>query len=131
MTSRRFSLRSIELSKPRDDRCRNAVGRAVTFVIGSLKENSRIFGFPPKLYSRITRFQAALGEYGSGKSLTDIAYDCGYYDQSHFINDFREFSGYNPKVYFSGQLKAPIISKHKDCRFFPILSHARRLESWV
>ncbi len=59
-------------------------------------------GFRPKLYSRIARFQAALKEYDSGKSLTDIAYDCGYYDQSHFISEFREFSGYNPKVYFSG-----------------------------
>lgn len=37
------------------------------------------------------------------KSLTDIAYDCGYYDQSHFINDFKEFSGYHPSQYFSGQ----------------------------
>ena len=60
-------------------------------------------GFSPKLYSRIARFDAALKEYGSGKSLTDIAYDCGYYDQSHFINDFKEFSGYNPKIYFSGK----------------------------
>jgi AraC-like DNA-binding protein len=60
-------------------------------------------GFSPKTYSRIIRFQAALKEYGTGKSLTDIAYDCGYYDQSHFINDFREFTGYNPKVYFSGE----------------------------
>jgi AraC-like DNA-binding protein len=60
-------------------------------------------GFSPKTYSRIIRFQAALKEYGSGKSLTDIAYDCGYYDQSHFINDFKEFSGYNPKTYFSGK----------------------------
>jgi methylphosphotriester-DNA--protein-cysteine methyltransferase len=60
-------------------------------------------GFSPKLFTRITRFQAALKEYGSGKSLTEIALDCGYYDQSHFINDFREFSGYNPKAYFSGQ----------------------------
>jgi AraC-like DNA-binding protein len=59
-------------------------------------------GFPPKLFSRIIRFQAALKEYGSNKSLTDIAHDCGYYDQSHFINDFKEFSGYNPKIYFSG-----------------------------
>jgi AraC-like DNA-binding protein len=60
-------------------------------------------GFRPKLYSRIARFHAALKEYGSGKSLTDIAYDCGYYDQAHFISDFREFSGYSPKVYFSGR----------------------------
>lgn len=60
-------------------------------------------GFSPKIYSRIMRFSAAREEYGSGKSLTDIAYDCGYYDQSHFINDFKEFSGYNPKIYFSGK----------------------------
>ena len=59
-------------------------------------------GFSPKLYSRIIRFQTALKHYGTGRSLTDIAYDCGYYDQPHFINDFKEFSGYNPKIYFSG-----------------------------
>jgi AraC-like DNA-binding protein len=61
-------------------------------------------GFSPKLFSRITRFQSSLDEYGNKKkSLTDIAYDCGYYDQSHFINDFKEFSGYHPSQYFSGQ----------------------------
>lgn len=59
-------------------------------------------GFSPKMYSRIARFQSTLNEYGSGRPLTDIAYDHGYYDQSHFINDFRELSGYNPKIYFSG-----------------------------
>jgi AraC-like DNA-binding protein len=60
-------------------------------------------GLPPKLFARISRFQAALTEYGSGKSLTEIAYEYGYYDQSHFINEFKEFSGYNPKVFFNGQ----------------------------
>jgi AraC-like DNA-binding protein len=60
-------------------------------------------GFSPKLYSRIVRFGTTLKYYGSGRSLTDIAYECGYYDQSHFISDFREFSGYNPGVYFSGK----------------------------
>lgn len=60
-------------------------------------------GFPPKLYSRIIRFQAAANEYTNNyKSLTAIAYKCGYYDQSHFIHDFKEFSGYHPKIYFSG-----------------------------
>ena len=58
-------------------------------------------GLPPKLYSRVIRFQAATQYKLSGaRDLTDIAYDCGYYDQSHFINDFREFSGYTPKEYF-------------------------------
>lgn len=60
-------------------------------------------GFSPKLFSRIIRFQSALNEYGNkGKSLTEIAYECGYYDQSHFIHDFKSFSGEHPKVYFSG-----------------------------
>ena len=64
-------------------------------------------GFSPKLFSRIIRFQRALNQYNlKGKSLTDIAYDCGYYDQSHFIQDFKEFSGYNPKAYFSGKTEA-------------------------
>ncbi|MFA6083355.1 DUF6597 domain-containing transcriptional factor [Mucilaginibacter sp.] len=60
-------------------------------------------GFSPKLYSRIIRFQAAIEKYQHKYiSLTDIAYECGYYDQSHFIHDFKEFSGYHPKTYFSG-----------------------------
>ncbi|HEY3406371.1 MAG TPA: helix-turn-helix domain-containing protein [Ohtaekwangia sp.] len=64
-------------------------------------------GFSPKLFSRIIRFQVALSQYNlKGKSLTDIAYDCGYYDQSHFIQDFKTFSGYNPKAYFSGKTEA-------------------------
>ena len=61
-------------------------------------------GFSPKLYSRIIRFQMATQQYGTcHKTLTDIAYDCGYYDQSHFIHDFKQFSGYHPKQYFSGK----------------------------
>ncbi|WP_353721841.1 helix-turn-helix transcriptional regulator [Dyadobacter sp. 676] len=60
-------------------------------------------GFSPKLFSRIIRFQSALNEYGNKhKSLTEIAYECGYYDQSHFIHDFKAFSGEHPKTYFSG-----------------------------
>jgi AraC-like DNA-binding protein len=35
-----------------------------------------------------------------------MAYDCGYYDQSHFIHDFRMFSGYNPKAFFKNQKDA-------------------------
>lgn len=61
-------------------------------------------GFSPKLYSRIVRFQSALNMYGNAeKSLTEIAYECGYYDQSHFIHDFKEFSGQHPGLFFSGK----------------------------
>ena len=58
-------------------------------------------GLSPKLYSRVVRFQSATQHKPTGvRDLTEIAYACGYYDQSHFINDFRQFSGYTPKEYF-------------------------------
>lgn len=60
-------------------------------------------GFTPKTFSRIVRFNSLLWNYPiESKSLTEIAYEFGYYDQSHFIHDFKQFSGYNPKTYFSG-----------------------------
>ncbi len=60
-------------------------------------------GFTPKLFLRISRFHFAMSRYGTGeRSLTRMALDCGYYDQSHFIHDFKEFSGFNPRHYFSG-----------------------------
>jgi len=64
-------------------------------------------GFAPKLFSRIVRFQSAMAQYGNNeKSLTEIAFETGYYDQSHFIHDFKEFSGHLPKEYFSGNSSA-------------------------
>ena len=73
--------------------------------VRQFERNFKIFsGFSPKLYSRIIRFQRTTQQYGNNKkTLTDIAYDCGYYDQSHFIHDFKQFSGYHPKQYFSGK----------------------------
>jgi AraC-like DNA-binding protein len=64
-------------------------------------------GFSPKLFSRIIRFQSALAAYGKKNgSLTSLALDCGYYDQSHFIHEFRSFSGLHPSDYFSGKTEA-------------------------
>lgn len=61
-------------------------------------------GFSPKLFSRIVRFQSLLcSNKKQYHSLTEMAYDFGYYDQAHFIQNFKEFSGYNPSAYFSGK----------------------------
>ncbi|WP_126249314.1 helix-turn-helix domain-containing protein [Chitinophaga rhizosphaerae] len=61
-------------------------------------------GFTPKLFTRIIRFHRALDAYGAfDGNLAGLAYECGYYDQSHFIHDFREFSGYLPREYFLGR----------------------------
>lgn len=58
-------------------------------------------GITPILYARICRFQASLSLLRQGKfrSLTDIAYSLGYFDQSHFIRDFKLFSGVSPRIY--------------------------------
>jgi AraC-like DNA-binding protein len=58
----------------------------------------RAVGVPPHRYIRIVRFQEAvrLMKIRRFDRLSDIAYDLAYADQSHFIKDVREFSGYAP-----------------------------------
>lgn len=66
-------------------------------------------GFGPKLFTRIVRFHNTIEYYGSKeKSLTDIAHECGYYDQAHFIHDFKSFSGQHPRQFFSGKSSATL-----------------------
>jgi len=64
-------------------------------------------GLPPKLFTRIIRFQHALNVLDKRPkgTLTELAYDMGFYDQSHFIKDFKEFTGLNPKQYFVSDLE--------------------------
>ncbi|PSL47901.1 AraC-like DNA-binding protein [Chitinophaga niastensis] len=60
-------------------------------------------GLNPKIFTRIVRFQAAIAYYNQPvKNLGTIALNCGYYDQAHFINEFKALSGMHPKQYFSG-----------------------------
>jgi len=63
-------------------------------------------GLSPKQYARISRFQhvLSLAEQKRYNTLTDLAYNSGFYDQAHFIKDFREFSGLSPKQYFAEHL---------------------------
>ncbi|MBN9297240.1 MAG: AraC family transcriptional regulator [Filimonas sp.] len=59
-------------------------------------------GIPPKLYSKINRFQHSLRLINRKQySLTSIAYDSGYADQSHFIKEFKSFTGITPSAYLN------------------------------
>jgi AraC-like DNA-binding protein len=54
-------------------------------------------GLTPNLFGKIARFQKGLHLVTQKQlPLTTIAYQCGYYDQSHFIKDFKEFTGFAP-----------------------------------
>ncbi|MEK7254692.1 MAG: AraC family transcriptional regulator [Bacteroidota bacterium] len=58
-------------------------------------------GVSPKAFMRIARFQKAVAAIGSEDSVDwqRVVHDCGYYDQAHFIKDFRKFSGLSPVAY--------------------------------
>jgi len=50
--------------------------------------------------SRIKRFQRSLRFVSQNDlSLTSIAYCCGHFDQSHFIREFKSFTGFTPSGY--------------------------------
>jgi AraC-like DNA-binding protein len=70
----------------------------------SLRQFERVckqrIGMPPKLFARIIRFSKAyrLRENFPLKNWTAIAHECGYYDQMHFIRDFKEFARVAPGI---------------------------------
>jgi AraC-like DNA-binding protein len=55
-------------------------------------------GLSPKHFCRVIRFRNSLSRMSErgGADRVQVALDCGYYDQAHFINEFRQFSGYTP-----------------------------------
>lgn len=78
------------------------VGYSHKHAIQLIKNNS---GLPPKYIQKIIRFNQSLQIISSScfQSWCQVAYGSGYADQSHFIREFRYFSGYTPQEYL--QLK--------------------------
>lgn len=76
---------------------------ASTACLGK-KQFERLFrnmvGTNPKEYARIVRFQKSLKHLqhypGNGINLAQLAYRCGYADQSHLVREFKQFSGQTP-----------------------------------
>lgn len=81
-----------------------AVARATGY---SLPYFSRRFrqevGLTPKRFARIRRFQTVLDHLVGQREMdwATTALDCGYYDQAHFIHDFRRFSGCTPAAFLA------------------------------
>lgn len=61
----------------------------------------RQVGFGPKALARVHRFKSALALLGAVDEVpwATLAAQCGYYDQSHLVRDFRAFSGYAPSEF--------------------------------
>jgi AraC-like DNA-binding protein len=80
------------------------VGDLISTVNITERQLERLFkkyvGLPPKFYARIIRFSYIFQLMQEGdQTWVDIAFQSGYYDQAHFIRDFKAFSGEDPSAY--------------------------------
>lgn len=105
---------------------KNAPDPAIAFAVKSIIENKGVLnidqlsagcfvskrqferrfknsvGFTAKYFSRLIRFNSLLNHPGHARSsLLDLSFEFGYYDQSHFISEFKEFSGQTPGEFLS------------------------------
>lgn len=61
-------------------------------------------GFPPRTFFRLQRFQYTLRKMGNPRQrLTELAFEGGYADQSHFIREFKAFAGVSPGSFLRNQ----------------------------
>ena len=60
-------------------------------------------GISPNIYRRISQFNSAFTDLNLGKysNLSDLAYNHGYADQSHYIRAFKEFTTITPSEYLA------------------------------
>lgn len=58
-------------------------------------------GITPKVFQRIIRFNQILPRLKEQETIewAEISEECGYFDQPHFIRDFKQFSGFNPSEF--------------------------------
>ncbi|KUG13014.1 helix-turn-helix transcriptional regulator [Elizabethkingia miricola] len=71
-----------------------------------LRKFSSAIGLSPKQLSRTIRLQAALKMLLNDQfsNLVELAYENEYYDQAHFIKEFKEFTGSTPKEFYGNHL---------------------------
>lgn len=76
----------------------------------------QLVGLTPKTFSRIIRFQNVfdLLNKNNFQHLTIFALQCGFYDQAHFIHEFKEFTGQSPTAYFSNKHKIAALFTSSD-----------------
>lgn len=94
------------------DLTNNHSGKSIEYIAARYNISSRYLqklflqyiGVTPKIFAKINRFQQSLTLLNSKNvSLTSVAYDCGYFDQSHFIKEFKLFSGTTPTTYLNNR----------------------------
>jgi AraC-like DNA-binding protein len=67
---------------------------------------SELVGITPGKYLKTVRLQLSLFLKSRNENLNmaDLAYESGYYDQAHFINDYKILTGFTPKQFFENNV---------------------------
>jgi len=64
------------------------------------KRFRKAVGAPAKQFSSIVRMNSLIHKKRKSQTLTDTAFDAGYFDQPHFNKDFKLFTGQTPTDFF-------------------------------
>lgn len=64
------------------------------------KRFRKIIGASPKKFASIVRFRNVLKIAHGERSMTQLGLEAGFFDQAHFIKDFKSFTGLTPERYF-------------------------------
>ena len=63
------------------------------------KRFRKVVGTTPKKFATIVRLNNVIGDLKSARSLTEICYENNFFDQAHFIKDFKQFTGESPETF--------------------------------
>ena len=63
------------------------------------KRFRKVVGATAKKFASIVRFQSVLNDLNNIKSLTEICYENNFFDQAHFIKDFKQYTGDTPETF--------------------------------
>lgn len=105
-----------ELQATTGAQCKDVIAKYQHSHKHLIEQFKKYVGHTPKLYQRILRFNDVLAylQNGNKTSWAAIAQHCGYTDQSHFIKEFKNFSGFNPKRFILEEFD------QQEPNFFPL-----------
>jgi AraC-like DNA-binding protein len=80
----------------------------------------RVVGVSPRKYASLARLRHVVRLEAAGADFTTVAHAAGYSDQSHFIHDFKRFTGIAPRAYFRGDRGGECERTAADAEFLQV-----------